>query len=140
MCAGAARPSMISAIAAAASSAVRSSWRVSFSSSSVNIITVRLIPDTAGTTEKIAQYRLALARENRLGMELHAVHRPRAMPQAHDGGVLARPRRHFELGRQRLLGNHERVIPRRLERSGDPAEHAAAVVLDGRRLAVHRHD
>ena len=53
--------------------------------------------------------------------------------------VLLRPRRHLELGRQPLLGDDQRVIARRDERPGDAGEHAAAVVLDRRRLAVHRH-
>ena len=61
-----------------------------------------------------------------------------AVAQAHDRAVLLRPRRHLELGRQPGLGDDQRVVPRRDERPGEPAEHAAAVVLDRRRLAVHR--
>src|SRR6267142_156574 len=193
MCAGAAWPSITSAIAAAASSVVRSSCRVSFSISVANmeingplsaivntsrstqrprrpqrrndpgflcvICELRVqgpaeaghrvrskqrpvetisAPSRQRPVEKIAQDVLALAGQNRFGMKLHAMNRPRAVAQPHDVGVLARARGHFELGWQPFLCHDQRVVPRGDERSGNAAEEAAAVVLDRRRLAVHR--
>ena len=60
----------------------------------------------------------------------------RAMPQAHDRAVLG-ARRDLELVGQRL-GDDQRVIAAGDERLRHAAEDAAAVVLDRRRLAVHR--
>ena len=69
-------------------------------------------------------------------MELHAVHRERPVPHAHDRAVVG-PRRRFERVRQRL-GDDQRVIASGGERLRDAAEHAAAVVLHRRHLAVHQ--
>src|SRR3954453_5106763 len=72
-------------------------------------------------------------------MELDGVHGPSPGPEAHDDPILAGPRRDFKVVRQSLLRDDERVIARGRERLADAAEHTAAVVLDERRLAVHRH-
>ena len=80
---------------------------------------------------------LALARQNALGVKLHALDRVQSMPEAHDL-ALGRPRADLEAGRQRLALDEERVVSRRLERRGDAVEEAAAVVKDGRRLSVHQ--
>ena len=132
MCAGAARPSMTSAIAAAASSLVRSSCRISFSISCGNIVSVRLpfqeIPQKAAPSPVRID-----SGWNCTPCTGHVRWR-RPMIVA----VLARPRADLELVRQPLLRDDERVIARGDERLGQPLEHAAAVVLDRRRLAVHR--
>src|SRR5438128_3281268 len=87
------------------------------------------------SSQKIAQDMVPFAGEDRLGMKLHPVHRPRSMAQSHDFVVLPRAGGHFELARQPLIRDHERVVPGRDEGTGDAAEHAASVVFDGRRLA-----
>ena len=73
---------MIVAIAAAASSAVRSSWRASFSSSGGNTC--------ASQVQEVAQEVPAFVGQHRLGMELHAVHRLARVAQAHDRVVVLR--------------------------------------------------
>src|SRR5262245_61108411 len=114
MCAGADRPSMTSAIAAAASSLVRSSWRVSCSISPAIMSGLPL--------EEVAEDAVAFSRQNRLRMKLDAVHGPLAMPEAHDHLVVARACRHFELGGQARFGHDQRVVSRGDERLGDAAE------------------
>src|SRR5262249_53265013 len=121
--AGAARPSMISVIAPAASSLVRSSWRVSLSISAAK-------GSAMSRLQEIPQNRVPLARQDRLGVELHAVQRPSSMPQSHHDAVLARAGRHFEIVGHRRAVDDERVIARREKRPRDPGEHAAAVVFD----------
>ena len=71
--------------------------------------------------EEIPEERLALAREDGLGMELDALHREAPMPQSHDLAVLG-PRRHLEIGRQTLVEHDERVVARRLEILREPLE------------------
>src|SRR5204862_7972684 len=90
------------------------------------------------STQKIAQDLVPLAGEDRLGMKLHPVHRPRAVAHSSDLVVFPRAGGHFELARQPVVRHHERVVPRRDERAADAAEDATSVVFDGRRLAVHR--
>src|SRR5439155_4875725 len=126
-----ARPSITSAIAAAASSLVRSSCRINFSISDGNmVLMVRLTAFAKATAvrrslsgggsrtlpklpiQKIPQDAASLPRQDRFRMELHAVHGPDAMTHAHDHMVLARPRADFEIGRQPILRHHERVVPR----------------------------
>ena len=72
------------------------------------------------------------------GMKLHAVNRHRAMPQAHHQPVFLGARRHLEIRGQRLLADDQRVIAAGLKRCGQAGEHALAVVLDRRGLAVNR--
>src|SRR5262252_9368430 len=135
MCAGAARPSITSAMAAAASSLVRSSWRVSFSMRPANMTG----PSVRLSVEEVAKDPMSFARQNGLGMELHAVHRQMTMTQPHDCAVFFRPRSHLEVRRKPIVRDDERVVTGCLERSGDAGEHAAAVVLNRRGLAMHRH-
>src|SRR6185295_5148230 len=100
----------------------------------------RLSPDTTCFVfQKILKDVLALAGENRFRMELDTVDRPGAVPEPHDVRVLARPRRDLEFRRQTLFSDHERVISRSDERPRDAPEQSLAVVLDRRRLAVHRY-
>src|SRR5437762_8508677 len=115
--AGVARPSITAAIAAEASSTVRSSRRVSLSIRSGNIETV---------LDKVSKDSLSFSRKNRLRVKLDAVHGPRAMAQPHDRLVLARARRYDQVVRQAIVGHHQRVIPRGEERSVDAGKHATA--------------
>ena len=124
---------MTSAIAAAASSLVRSSWRVSFSISAGNMA------QSSRPLEEVAQDPPALAGQDRLGMKLHAVDRPASrcrrpmiVPSSRVRAVTS------SSAGSPSLGDDQRVIARGDERPGDAGEHAAAVVLDRRRLAVHR--
>src|SRR3954471_9500618 len=101
-------------------------------------ILLRLLPGAPdGVLEKVAKNVFTLAGQNRFGMKLDAVHRPAAMPQSHDVRILARSRGDLEDRRQPGLRHHQRMVSRGDEWSHDAAEHAVAVVLDGRGLAVH---
>src|SRR5438132_4815819 len=79
---------------------------------------------------------MAMLRENRFGMELHALDRGRAVAHAHDLAVVG-PRRHLELGRARLALDRQGMVPRGLVGRGQPPENARACVMDARHLAVH---
>src|SRR5690606_5850427 len=103
ICAGAASPRMITAMASAASLVVRSSRRPSFS--------IRLL-NMGLQLEEVPQDSPALVRQDRLGVELDSVHRPAAVAQAHDQSVFARPRRDVQFVGPALLGDDERVIAR----------------------------
>src|SRR5262249_19868413 len=72
-------------------------------------------------------------------MELHAVNREPPMANAHDDAVLLGARGDLELGGKSIFRNDKRVIPRGHERPIESMEDSTAVVLDRRRLAVHRH-
>src|SRR5262245_47138485 len=72
-------------------------------------------------------------------MKLHAVNRQGAMTESHDYPVSLGAGAHLELLRQSFVGDDERVVPGRLERRIEAGEHAASIVFDGRRLAVHRN-
>jgi hypothetical protein len=71
-------------------------------------------------------------------VELHAHDRMLAVHHRHDLAVVERARHDAKRGRQTGRIDHQRVIPRDLERRRHAFEDAAAVVLDPRRLAVHR--
>src|SRR5918993_1083511 len=126
--AGVAPPDMISDIASAASAVVRSSRAVSFWRMAVNISEV----------QEAAQHTVPLAGQHGLGVELHPVNRAGAMAQSHDDPLLARAGRDFELLGQPLFRDDQGVIPAGGERFTDAAEDTTAIVLDDRRLAVHR--
>ena len=70
-------------------------------------------------------------------MKLHALDVELAVAQAHDL-ALGGPRADLEARRERRALDDERVVARRLEGAGEPREEAAAVVQDGRGLAVHQ--
>src|SRR5688500_5963371 len=88
--------------------------------------------------DEVAEQRVAVLGQDRFGMELHALDRERAMAQAHDlldrAVLVFGPCRHVQAGRQRRLLDHQRVVARRLERIGQAAEHAPAVVADPREI------
>ena len=79
---------------------------------------------------------MALAREYRLRVKLHALDIQRLVAHTHNFAVI-RPRGHFEAIRQRFALNHQRVITRRLKARRQTAEHTAAVMANLGRLAVH---
>src|SRR3954465_14944041 len=87
-CASEARPSMTSRSTAAASSADRSEPDATRSIASVR----------TGLGKEVAEQRLAVRRQHRLGMELDALARQLAVTDRHHG--VARPRRHLKRGRQ----------------------------------------
>src|SRR3954451_13721177 len=124
-CASDAAPSITSRSTAAASSADRSEPDATRSIASVR----------TGLGKEVAEQRLAVRRQHRLGMELDALARQLAVTDRHHG--VARPRRHLKRGRQ-LRVHDERVVAAGHERGFEAAEDRPAVVLDGRRLAVHR--
>ena len=70
-------------------------------------------------------------------MELNPVNRIAPMPQGHNRSILLCPGADFELAWKIVLRDHERMVAGRLKRSVDSDEHAAAVVIDRGRLAVH---
>ncbi len=72
---------------------------------------------------------------DRLGMELDAPDRPRAVGEPHQHAV-AGPGRALELLGQRL-GDAERVVAHHLEALGDAGEQRRVVVVDGALAAVH---
>src|SRR5258708_6766934 len=89
--------------------------------------------------EKVTKDSTAFAGQNRFGMKLDAVNRPGAVPQPHDGAIFTRARGHLQVAGETVVSDHQRVVPRREKGRGQTAEDATAVMLDGRRLAVHRH-
>ena len=85
--------------------------------------------------QEVPDERLAVLRQDRLGVELHALERQRGVAHAHHDTVLA-PR-----GRDELVGQRdgaERVVADGGEALRQPGEDARAVVPDRRDLAVRR--
>src|SRR5579859_7927589 len=68
----------------------------------------------AGDVEEVGQQLVAAFRSDGFRMELHAVHRARAVLHAHDLAVLG-PGGDLQLGRQHLLLDRQAVIARRRE-------------------------
>src|SRR5690606_10109512 len=79
--------------------------------------------------------------QDRLGVELHALHRVLAVAQAHDlldpAVLVLGPGGDLEAIGQRRLLDHQRVIAGGLVAVGQAREHAFAAVPDRRGLAVH---
>src|SRR5262245_49012511 len=132
--AGTSRPPAASAIAAArlmqlsAAAAPRPPWSPRDS---------RGPPPRAAAAEEVREQRLALPREDRLGMELHALDRELAVAHRHDLAVV-RPSRELERLGAALALDHQAVVARRLERARQAGEEPAPVVVDLRGLAVHQ--
>src|SRR3954447_20419807 len=127
ICTSLASPAMMTSSTAAAWSLDRSRPDATASMACVRI---------ASGIHEVAQQRAALVGEHRLGVELHALGRQLAVADGHDdpspaGGDL-------ECVGQRLLVHDERVIPAHGQWRGNVREDRAPVVLDRRRLAVHR--
>src|SRR4029079_3238804 len=81
---------------------------------------------------------MAVLGGNALRMEFHAVHRQMRVGESHDQPVIGFGD-HVQLGGPAGAIDHERMVARRLERTTNAAEHAAAAMLDGGKLAVDRH-
>src|SRR5262245_16090533 len=90
----------------------------------------------AGDLEEILQDLVALLRSDAFGMELHAMHRQRAMLHRHDQPVIGLGG-DMQAVRQRRAVDDQRVIAGGLEGLGRALEHALAGVGDHRQLAVH---
>src|SRR3954454_14214174 len=118
-------PAMISASTPAACSEERSRRAASASIASVS----------TGLGKEGLQQPLAVGREHRLGVELHALGGQRAVAHRHQHA--AAPRGRLELAGQ-LGVDDERVVTADHERAGQVREESGAVVLDRGRLAVHR--
>ncbi len=87
--------------------------------------------------EEVLQDAMAVLGADRSRVELHPVHRRAAMRHAHDDAVI-RLRGDLQRVGQGVAVDDQRVVTRGLERPVDAAEHAAALVVDLRELAVHR--
>ena len=87
--------------------------------------------------QKIAQQVVTVRRQNRFRVKLHPKDGVFPMCDAHDLAVIG-PRRDFKTIRQRGFFHHQRVISRRLKRSGYVIEDALALMLDHRGFAVHQ--
>src|SRR3954462_6936841 len=109
-------------MAPAASACVRSWRRCSFSINEAN---------TSSELQEIPQQLASFARQHGFGVELHAVHRIGAVPDAHDRAVLGLCG-HLERLRQRL-GDDQRVIPAGHKWLLDATEDTAPIVLYRRR-------
>src|SRR4051812_27263712 len=131
-----ARPSITSRSTAAAWSALM--WRPAASASIARVIRglgiSRPRDSSLASREEIAQELLAVRRQYGLRVELDALRRQLAVPDAHDH--LAVPGGALEAVGQGGLDD-ERVIAAGHERGFEAAEDRPAVVLDRRGLAVH---
>src|SRR4051812_17721763 len=125
-CASEASPAITWPSTAAASSELRSEPDASRSIASVS----------TGLGKEVRQHGLAVRREHRLRVELHALARQLAVANRHHG--FARARRHLELVGQRVGVHDERVVAPGHERGFEAAEDRPAVVLHARGLPVHR--
>src|SRR5205807_4312842 len=96
----------------------------------------RPLRPVASEAEEVGQQDLPVLGQDRFGMELNALDGPPAVAQPHHLPVVG-ARRDLELFRHRVGEDGQRVVPGGAERRGDAPEHAAAVVLDRGRLAVH---
>ena len=84
---------------------------------------------------KILEQSQAVLGGDRLGMKLHAPHRPAAVLDPHHDALVG-PRGHAALGAE-VAGDRERVVAHNREALRDAREQALAVVLDGAQSPVH---
>src|SRR4051794_32574524 len=91
---------------------------------------------SGSVAEEVAQQRAALVGQHRLGVELHALGGQLAVADGHEDASAARG--DLEGVGQRSLVDHQGVIAPHGQRRRNAGEDRAAVVLDGRRLAVDR--
>src|SRR5450755_1349559 len=99
-------------------------------------------PGSWSAFEKVLQHRVAMLREDRFRMELHAFERRGrgrqvAVANAHDLTVFA-GRGHVERGRQRRLLDGQRVVADNVEVARQTGVEAAPIGRDAARLAVHQ--
>src|SRR4051794_9360139 len=127
ICASAASPAMISASTAAACSSVRSRREAT-----VSIARVR----TSLGMEEVPQHVLAVRREDRLGVELHALGGKVAVAHAHEDAAAVR--RGHQLAGQVVGVDDERVVAADGDLRRQSRVDVRPIVLDLRRLAVDR--
>src|SRR3954449_6032704 len=127
ICASATSPAMISASTAAACSSVRSRREAT-----VSIARVR----TSLGMEEVPQHGLAVRREDRFGVELHALGGQVAVAHAHEDAAAVR--RGHELAGQVVGVDDERVVAADGDLRRQSRVDVRPVVLDLRRLAVDR--
>src|SRR4051812_30181367 len=127
ICTSLASPAMMTASTAAASSADSERPDATASMACVRI---------SSGIQEVAKQRPPLVGEHRLGVELHALGGQLAVADGHHDPAASG--RDLERVGQRLLLHDEGVIAPDGQRRRDPVEDRAAVVLDRRRLAVHR--
>src|SRR3954447_25121356 len=121
-------PAMIRRSTAAAPSADRSSPDASASIAAVSV--------GSGNAEEVREQLLAGIGQHRLRVELDALGRQLAMADAHQHAAAARGR--LEAVGQALRLDDQRVVAADLQGVFEAFVDGAAVVIDGRRLAVHR--
>src|SRR6267143_5932374 len=93
------------------------------------------------TPQEICHQFLPLVRKHPLGMELHTLNREILMSQAHDdaGSVFVRsPCADFQIARQILLGDDQRMIAGRSHGRRQAAKDGLAIVFDLTGFAVHQ--
>src|SRR6185503_4925124 len=101
-----------------------------------------VLPDTttaiaSRASKEVLQHQHPVLREDGFWVELHRFERQPCMTQRHDHPVVA-PSRYGEIGRQRCLVDHQRVVPSRLGRIRDAREDALAIVAHERGLPMSR--
>src|SRR4051794_1975962 len=120
-------PAMIRRSTAAAPSAERSCPDAMASIAAVSV----------GSGKEVREQLLAGVGQHRLGVELDALGGQLAMADAHKHAATVRGR--LEAVGQALLVDDERVVAADLQRVVEPFVDRAAVVVDRRGLAMHRH-
>src|SRR5712691_5509951 len=103
----------------------------------VSVLPDPMRPSASRASKEVLQHEQAVLRQVRFWVELHRLERQPCMAQRHDDAVVA-ARRDGELGGQRRLVDHQRVIPRRFGGVRDTGEDALAVVTHERGLAMAR--
>src|SRR3954468_4533728 len=120
-------PAMISASTSAVCSAERFLRAIRASSAGVRT--------GLGISQKVAQQLLSVRREHRLGVELDADRRERAVAHRHQHAAAVGGR--LQLVRE-VVVDDERVVARDRQRARQPGEDPLAIVGDRGRLAVDR--
>src|SRR5262245_41093040 len=87
--------------------------------------------------QEVAQHRMTVLRQDRLGMELHTLEHRGVIAHAHDLAVFRRGG-HLELARAGRALDRERVVADHAEASGQAREEAALIGAHRAGLAVHQ--
>jgi len=93
---------------------------------------------TALLPQEVGDELFAMVGEDGFGVELDAFNRQLAVAESHNGALAGDTGRNFELVRDRVFGNDERVIARAGHRLRKVAEDGAAVMSNNAGLAVHQ--
>ena len=99
-----------------------------------NSPTVKVIPRVPrcgahAVRKKLAEQLVALFGQDRLRMELYALHRQVLVPHTHDFPIVG-PRSHFEAGGNALLVDDKRMIARGGKRIRQPVKNTGILVAD----------